>query len=156
MARQPKENAPPDEELDEIIRNIADRLAAARKDRGLTQAALGAMADMTQQQVFGLEQGTSNVTIRTLARVAKVLDVDLNTLFSKIGASSSTRLVEALESFRTLLEERAEQERAFRREIGELIDRASANAIRREPEQKEGGDGCPSEAGACSGAIKKQ
>jgi HTH-type transcriptional regulator / antitoxin HipB len=138
MARQPKEKAPPDEELDEIIRNIADRLAAARKDRGLTQSALGAMADMTQQQVFGLEQGTSNVTIRTLARVAKVLDVDLNTLFAKVGASSSTRLIDALESFRILLEERADQERIFRREIAELIDRAKGDALRKGPEQLEG------------------
>lgn len=143
MAKQPKEKSASDEELDQIIRNIADRIAAARKERGLTQGALGAMADMTQQQVFGLEQGTSNVTIRTLARVAKVLDVDLNTLFGKVGASSSTRLVDALDAFRLLLDERTEQERAFRSEIAELIDRAKGDAVRRGPEQDKGDGGGP-------------
>jgi transcriptional regulator with XRE-family HTH domain len=155
MARQPRETTAPDQELDDIIRDIADRLTAARKARGLTQANLGAMADMTQQQVFGLEQGTANVTIKTLARVAKVLDMDLSSLLGKAGGSSSTRLVHALEAFRVLLDERSEQERAFLSEIAQLIDRAKGETVRKGPEQDEGGDGRPVDTGRDPDRPKK-
>ncbi len=146
MGRQPKEKALPDEEIEEIIRKLADRLAAARKMRGLSQAALGAMAEMTQQQVFGLEQGTANVTIRTLARIARVLDVDLKTLFTKVGPTTAHGpLVESIEqvaslleersvqeqTFRALLEERGAQEQAFRDQILEIIGKTKADAIRK-------------------------
>ena len=138
-----KEKAPPDDELDVVIRNIAERLAAARKARGLTQAALGAMAEMTQQQIFGLEQGTSNVTIRTVARVAKVLDVDLQSLFSKVGSSSETKLVDALNSFRSLLTERADQERDFRAELTEILEQFVTNPIRTKPDEDKAAGRCP-------------
>lgn len=143
MGRPSKEKAPPDDELDVVIRNIAERLAAARKARGLSQAALGAMAEMTQQQIFGLEQGTSNVTIRTVARVAKVLDVDLQSLFSKVGSSSETKLVDALNSFRSLLTERADQERDFRAELTEILEQFVTNPIRTKPDEDKAAGRCP-------------
>ena len=128
MAKEPKDKAPPDEEIEEVIRNVADRLAAARKSRGLTQAVLGAMADMTQQQVFGLEQGTANVTIRTLARVAKVLEIDLKSLFANVGPGPYSPLTEAMEQVAALLEERGVQEKALRVQIEELMERAKGDA----------------------------
>jgi transcriptional regulator with XRE-family HTH domain len=88
------------------------------------------MADMTQQQIFGLEQGTSNVTIRTVARVAKVLDVDLNSLFSKVGSSSDSKLADAIDTFKEILVERGDQEQAFRAEMLELLGRPKINATR--------------------------
>jgi transcriptional regulator with XRE-family HTH domain len=138
MPRPPKKKAHADEELDDIIRNIAERLAAARKARGLTQAQLGAMADMTQQQIFGLEQGTSNVTIRTVARVAKVLDVDLNSLFSKVGSSSDSKLADAIDTFKKILVERGDQDQAFRAEMLELLGRPRTNATCSDVKRNEG------------------
>ncbi|MDE1905071.1 MAG: helix-turn-helix domain-containing protein [Rhodospirillales bacterium] len=134
MGRPPKEKAPADDELDSIIRSLAEKLAAARKARGLTQASVAAMADMTQQQVFGLEQGTSNVTIRTLARVAKVLDLDLQALFSNVGSSSNTRLFNALAAFQDVLKERVEQDQAFLNEIIAVLERSKTEAVRNQTE----------------------
>lgn len=135
MAKEPKDKAPPDEEIEEIIRNVADRLAAARKARGLTQSALAEMADISQQRIFELEQGTANVTIRTLARIAKVLNVDLRVLFTKVSPNSQNPLLEAMWQITDLLEERSaedqrriEQERVFRANVTELLDRLKEGA----------------------------
>jgi transcriptional regulator with XRE-family HTH domain len=138
MGRPPKEKAPIDDELDAIIRNIAEKLSAARKARGLTQASLGAMAEMTQQQVYGLEQGTSNVTIRTIARVAKVLDLDLQSLFSNLDPTPNLRLFNALTAFQDILKERVEQEQAFLTEIVGILDRSKAQAICSETKLEDG------------------
>ena len=145
MAKEPKDKAPPDEEIEEVIRNVADRLAAARKARGLTQSALAEMADISQQRIFELEQGTANVTIRTLARIAKVLGVDLRLLFTKLGPASENPLLEAMWHITDLLEERdskdqsgLEQERVFRANITELLEQVKVSAVRNPTGKDEG------------------
>jgi transcriptional regulator with XRE-family HTH domain len=129
MARQPKEKTSPDEEIEEIIRKVADRLAAARKARGLTQSELGDLADLSQQRIFELEQGTANVTVRTLAKMAKVLDIDLHSLFIESGKSTTGQLAVAINRLIQVLDERGAEEQIFRAEIQAIVDRAKGAAV---------------------------
>ena len=52
-----------------------DRIRELRKQRGLSQAKLAVMADMDPATLNRLEQGKGNPNIKTLERVARVLDV---------------------------------------------------------------------------------
>lgn len=68
----------PDNESDQyghILKEFSERLAAIRKKAGLTQAQVGKLAGMQQSHVTLLESGQSNVSLRTLAKVADVLGV---------------------------------------------------------------------------------
>lgn len=133
MAKHPRETSPPDEETEEVIRRVAGRLAAARKQRGLTQAELGDLADLSQQRIFDLEQGTANITIRTLVRMAKVLDIDVGTLFSGISTNSEGRLAEAFAQWAAVLKERESQDherriqdQRFQQKIQSILERTTS------------------------------
>jgi len=53
---------------------IGLEIAKLRKERGLTQAQLAQLANMTQQQVGKIEKAYFTATIETLSRIAKALD----------------------------------------------------------------------------------
>ncbi len=144
MVKQPKEKTPPDDDTEDVIRAVADRLTAARKERGLTQAELGDVAELSQQRIFDLEQGTANVTVRTLVRMAKVLDVDVGSLFSGIATTSEAQLAEAFTAWTAVLKERELQDRErqtqdqhFQERIESILDR-TANVIARKAKAEEG------------------
>ena len=127
MAKEAKELASRDEDIEEIVRTVADRLAAARKARGLTQKQLGELADMTQQRVFELEQGVGNLTIRTLGKMAKILDIDVHTLFAGSGPSVDYGLAESMTKLLKMLEDRGAQD--TERRIQEETFRSSLMSI---------------------------
>ena len=58
------------------LRNLGASVRAARQASGLTQEAAAALADMDYKRWQRIEQGAVNPTLRTLIRVAEVLDVD--------------------------------------------------------------------------------
>jgi transcriptional regulator with XRE-family HTH domain len=68
------------EDPNDIARIIAQRLQEARKRAGLTQTQLGERAGVTQNYIYELEYGTTNISIRTLDKMAKALDVDIRDL----------------------------------------------------------------------------
>lgn len=133
MAKHPKAALPLDEETEEVIRQLADRLAAARKQRGLTQAELGDLADLSQQRIFDLEQGTANVTVRTLVKMAKVLELDVGTLFSGIATTSEGQLAEAFAAWSAVIKERQAQDHErqiqdeqFQNKVQSILDRTTS------------------------------
>jgi len=54
------------------------QLRWARQDLGLSQAALARRIDVTRQQIALLESPDSNVTLRTLERVAEAMNLNLD------------------------------------------------------------------------------
>jgi transcriptional regulator with XRE-family HTH domain len=83
MARQSKkhekngEKNVSGEESDDIVRIVARRLQEARKRVGLTQTQLGERAGVTQNYIYELEYGTTNITIRTLEKMVNALNLDM-------------------------------------------------------------------------------
>jgi transcriptional regulator with XRE-family HTH domain len=143
MAKEAKELASRDEDIEEIVRTVADRLAAARKARGLTQKQLGELADMTQQRVFELEQGVGNLTIRTLGKMAKILDIDVHTLFAGSGPSVDYGLAESITKLLKMLEdrgaqdtERRTQEETFRSSLMSIMHRLEELTARKPSKDK--------------------
>lgn len=57
-----------------------ERLASARKARGLTQEGLGEMAGLTKLQIHRYERGTSQPTLDALKRLALALNISLDEL----------------------------------------------------------------------------
>ena len=82
MAKQAKNNdtGAVVEDPDDIVRIVAGRLQDARLRAGLTQVQLGERANLKQSYIFELEYGSTNITLRTLEKMAKALDVDMRDL----------------------------------------------------------------------------
>lgn len=63
---------------------LTGKLGAAVRARrlrlGLSQEALAALADVSRTHVSEVERGTANVSILTLERLAKALNVELSDL----------------------------------------------------------------------------
>src|SRR5829696_1988031 len=66
-----------------------ERIRQLRNERGLSQAKLAVMADMDPATLNRLERGTGNPNLKTLERVADVLEVEVADLFPKAPGRSS-------------------------------------------------------------------
>jgi transcriptional regulator with XRE-family HTH domain len=66
-----------------------ERIRQLRNEKGLSQAKLAVMADMDPATLNRLERGTGNPNLKTLARVADALGVEVADLFPKAERRSS-------------------------------------------------------------------
>lgn len=69
-----------DEEARVARETLARNVLAARQELGITQAELASAAGLTQQKVSSIEAGHENITLRTLAQLARALRVDRDRL----------------------------------------------------------------------------
>jgi transcriptional regulator with XRE-family HTH domain len=113
MAREEKPQVNPDADIDEIFRVIARRFADARKKRGLTQKELGQLAGVAQSRIFELEQGTANITVRTLINMSRLLDVDPRSLFPDVEPIEDRQVEEAAGRIRSFAEDLLQVMRAL-------------------------------------------
>ena len=74
--------------------SFPDLLASARKNKGLTQEALGELVGLTKLQIYRYEKGTSQPTLDVLKKLALVLNCSLDELvFDKHERSPSDDLL---------------------------------------------------------------
>ncbi len=64
-----------------FIRDFGMNLRALREERNLSQTKLEAIAGLSKNQVWRIENGEVNTTISNLKLLAKALDVDIFQLF---------------------------------------------------------------------------
>jgi transcriptional regulator with XRE-family HTH domain len=83
---------------EEVLKTVAARIREARVKAGLTQKQLAEKLDRRQGFIYEIETGEANITLRTLARVADVLDMDARDLLpeSRSGTLSLVRLDQLL------------------------------------------------------------
>jgi transcriptional regulator with XRE-family HTH domain len=60
-----------------------EALRAARDTKGLSQALLGRLADVSTDTVYRAEAGLNIPSAENLARIAQVLEISLDDLFKK-------------------------------------------------------------------------
>ncbi|WP_296269928.1 helix-turn-helix domain-containing protein [Pseudomonas sp. UBA6323] len=60
-----------------ITLRLGEQLRLRRLNRGLTQAALASLADITRQKVIAIEKGDLTVGMMAYARVLAALDAEL-------------------------------------------------------------------------------
>lgn len=61
-----------------ITLRLGEQLRQRRLHRGLTQARLAALADITRQKVIAIEKGDPSVGMQAYARVLGALDCELS------------------------------------------------------------------------------
>jgi transcriptional regulator with XRE-family HTH domain len=78
-----------DEKL--FFKQLGARIAALRKDQGLTQVQLAQALGLTQQMVASYEVGRRRVPVSLLPQVAATLAVSLEDLIGKYAATPAKR-----------------------------------------------------------------
>ena len=68
-------------DTDSFLKNLGKKIRAIRNDHGLSQRELGLRAEMEKSEIQRLERGT-NVTFKTIIKIANALDVDIETLIT--------------------------------------------------------------------------
>ena len=69
---------------EEIIKQIAFNIKIERIRQNLTQSQLAKMIEVHEKYIGKIESGKQNITIRTLIKLSKALNVDLDK-FMKIN-----------------------------------------------------------------------
>ena len=86
--------------MDTLQQVVGARIRALRQQKGWTQEELGGRADLDFTTIGGAERGEKCLSLKSLARVAEALDVDLAWLVrrqeSETGQAESEGLVEEL------------------------------------------------------------
>ena len=63
-----------------LLKDIGKRVKFYRSEIAITQAKLAEASDMSHRYIAQLERGLANISIILLTRIAKALDVHVNTL----------------------------------------------------------------------------
>ena len=78
MTKRPVSPPDPDAVLSaELQTAFGENVRAARLKAGMSQAELGQRTGITREDISRLENGQANPTLRTMSRVARVLDGDV-------------------------------------------------------------------------------
>ena len=64
-----------------VSKKVGSRIADLRKEKGLTQEKLAELAHLNRTFVGYVEKGDRNPSIKTVAKIAKVLGVSLEEIF---------------------------------------------------------------------------
>jgi len=72
------------------LRVFAENLRAARKAKGRSQEALAEAADVVFSQVGRIERGRVDPGVRTVARLARGLDIEVADLFDGVPKADRT------------------------------------------------------------------
>lgn len=70
----------------DFVRRVAGRLAAARREQGLSQESLAAVLGIAVKNLQRIESGKQNLSLRTIERICSALDVLPESLFQKDAA----------------------------------------------------------------------
>jgi transcriptional regulator with XRE-family HTH domain len=100
MGRPPRTPKTTSESIEQLLMTVATRLKDARLRLKLTQKQVADQAELQQSYIYEIEAGGTNLTLRTLAKLAEVLKLDIRTLFpASDGLAPSAGTDEALHIF---------------------------------------------------------
>lgn len=68
---------------EEVLSQIGSSIRALRKEKGWTQEKLAEMSGINDKEVSHIEQGRRNITIDTLVKISKALEVNIESIISK-------------------------------------------------------------------------
>ena len=70
-------------DVDTVMKSVGRRIAELRHGQNWTQDELATELDVTVKYVQRVEGGAENLTLKSLVRVADLLDVDVSELFAE-------------------------------------------------------------------------
>ena len=68
---------------DDVLRRFGEQVRKVRSAKGVSQERLSELAGLHRTYISLIERGERNVTLRTIAKIAKSLDVDLAELMPR-------------------------------------------------------------------------
>lgn len=115
---------------DEIpfFRQLGTRIAERRKAQDLTQAQLGELVGITQQQIASFEIGRRRVPVSTLPLLAKALNVSIEALIGTPTKAASKRGPSP--KLQQQLEQLSRLPKAQQRLVSQVIESVLAQASR--------------------------
>ena len=69
--------------LPPLLKSLGSRIRRLRQQKGWSQEALADQAGVDRSYMSGIERGVRNVSVLSLAKIAKALGVPLSTLFGR-------------------------------------------------------------------------
>ncbi len=85
-----------DGEIESIYALVGKRLAALRKQRGLTQEALSGRASVSANYLARTEGGYHRANLAKISDIAEALNVSVGSLFSDVPEPSTSKVLPAL------------------------------------------------------------
>lgn len=86
--------------LDDLVHRVARRIAAVRRERGLSQESFAELLGIAVKNLQRIESGKQNLSLATIERICGALDVPAEALFtgtsSPIGRPPAPRVLERL------------------------------------------------------------
>jgi len=102
-----------------FFKDLGSRIAALRKDCGLTQTQLGKMIGVSQQQVVSFEKGRRKVPVSALPKLSKALGITVEEL---IGIESKPGKRGPTPKLQRQLEQLLQLPRSKQRFVIEMLD----------------------------------
>ena len=106
------------------IKTVGQRIRALRQKNGLTQEILAEKAELHYTYIGQVERGEKNLTINTLEKILRVLDISFSDFFQVMGMQSEEKTI-PMECYEIIYELDLEnQKRALRilKEIKAISD----------------------------------
>lgn len=67
-----------------ILQNVGQRIRDLRNEQGLSQEKLALKAEIDRTYLAGVEQGKRNLSIKSLDKILKALDITFKDFFKEI------------------------------------------------------------------------
>lgn len=115
----------PDEQT--FFHQLGERIAALRKERGLTQAQLADILGYSQQQILSFEKGRRRVSVSALLELSRVLSVSVEQL---LGAESPPAKRGPTPKLQRQLEQLQDLPRSQQRFVSQMLDTVLQQAER--------------------------
>lgn len=103
-----------------FFRQLGTRIAERRKAQDLTQAQLGELVGVTQQQIASFEIGRRRIPVSTLPLLAKALNVSIEALIG--GSDKATSKRGPAPKLQQQLEQLSRLPKTQQRLVSQLID----------------------------------
>lgn len=69
-------------EYTDLLKKVAFNIKIERMKRNLTQSQLAEMINVHEKYIGKIETGRQNLTLKTLFKIAKALEIEMNCLFN--------------------------------------------------------------------------
>jgi transcriptional regulator with XRE-family HTH domain len=72
--------------MNDILKLVGAKIRDIRKEKGISQEALGEMASFHYSYIGGVERGERNISLKNLAKIADCLEVEIDVLLNYVRA----------------------------------------------------------------------
>ncbi|MEC0370695.1 helix-turn-helix domain-containing protein [Paenibacillus chibensis] len=101
----------------DILLRVGARIRELRKDKGLTQEALGEKGGFHFSYIGQIERGEKNVALLNLAKIAEALEVDISQLFTQPHQDNGERSKADIQEINYMLSQQNAQKVAMAKNV---------------------------------------